>query len=125
LRGAYYRSRILRLGEEVRDLVSGDVLILFAEPVPPQLESVSAIHAPATELGRSISVSDRVRLGATELEITAVGSVAADNLRRLGHVVLYGERGATDLLPGALHVRGRLVAPQPGDVLELLPHVPD
>lgn len=110
---AYYESAVLRIGDEAADMIEGGVWILYADPIPEALESVSIVHQPG-ELGREMRVGDRLWIGSESVELVAVGERANENLRTLGHVVLYLDADDTQLLPGAVHATGGLPAPEPG-----------
>jgi glucitol/sorbitol PTS system EIIA component len=115
----YYRTTVLKVGPEAADMAAAGVLILFAEPVPPALAELSIIHLPTQTLqGHTIGVGDTVAVGTQELQITAVGDIAAKNLDELGHVVLYVNQPQQNLLPGAVHATGEMPAPHPDDVIE-------
>ncbi|WP_158894968.1 PTS glucitol/sorbitol transporter subunit IIA [Amycolatopsis anabasis] len=116
----YYESTILRTGEEVPDLVDGGVVILYADPIPDALESVSVVHGPAAEPSRDIRPGDVFRFGEAEVEVFAVGDLANENLRMLGHLVVYlNPEEGTALLPGAVHGRGTVSLPAAGARLSL------
>jgi glucitol/sorbitol PTS system EIIA component len=115
----YYRSTVVHVGHEAKDMVAGGVIILFAEPVPEALAEVSIVHRPEQLLsGHPISVGDTVSIGGQQVEITAVGDLATKNLEDLGHVVLYINQPDQKLLPGAVHTTGELPLPEPNDVIE-------
>lgn len=115
-----YSSVVLRLGPEVAELARGGVLILFAEPVPEALESVSVVHRPSQPLSGGLAPGDVLQIGPSRLAIRAVGDLAAENLRSLGHIVLYAERTETPLLAGAVKVTGELTPPRQGDLIQIL-----
>jgi glucitol/sorbitol PTS system EIIA component len=115
----YYRTTVLRLGPEAAEMVSAGVVIFFAEPVPPALEEVSVIHQPSQPLSAPIRVGDVVLMGTGRLTITGVGEIAADNLEKLGHIVLYANQSdEKQILPGAVLGTGTLPVLAPGDVIE-------
>ncbi|MEU2288458.1 PTS glucitol/sorbitol transporter subunit IIA [Streptomyces sp. NPDC013178] len=117
----YYQSTILRVGDEAADLINGGVLILFGEPIPGDLESLSVVHRPADTPAQEIRPGDELWLGETRLTLTAVGGRAQENLTTLGHVVVYvAPDPAAGLLPGALHADGPLEVPEPGTELRLV-----
>ncbi|MFF9035440.1 PTS glucitol/sorbitol transporter subunit IIA [Streptomyces sp. NPDC014892] len=117
----YYQSTILRVGDEAADLINGGVLILFGEPLPGDLESLSVVHEPADTPAQEIRPGDELWLGETRLTLTAVGERAQENLTTLGHVVVYVDPDpAAGLLPGALHADGPLEVPAPGTELKLV-----
>lgn len=116
----YYESTILRTGEEAAELADGGVLILYADPIPDALESVSVVHAPAGPPTERMEPGHVLSVGGQRLELSKVGELADENLRTLGHVVVYVEPGDdAPLLPGAVHATGLLTAPAPGAVLTL------
>jgi glucitol/sorbitol PTS system EIIA component len=116
----YYESTVVRAGEEVEQMVDGGVVILYADPIPDALESVSVVHSPAAAPVREIRVGDFFRLGDKEVELVAVGELANENLRTLGHIVVYlNPDEGTALLPGAVHGRGKVSPPAAGVTLSL------
>jgi PTS system glucitol/sorbitol-specific IIA component len=117
---AYYESTVLRAGEEAGIMIDGGVAILYADPIPDALADVSVVHGPSRGPDREIRVGDVFALGEHRVELTAVGARADENLRTLGHIVVYvnPEEGAS-LLPGAVHGRGSLGVPEAGAVLSL------
>ncbi|GLY70621.1 PTS glucitol/sorbitol transporter subunit IIA [Amycolatopsis taiwanensis] len=116
----YYESTILRAGEEAPDMLDGGVVILYADPIPDALESVSVVHSPAGAPEREVRVGDVFRLGEEEVELIAVGDRAHENLKTLGHIVVYvNPEEGTQLLPGAVHGRGTVSLPSAGAKLSL------
>lgn len=116
----YYQSRVVRLGDEATAMIEGGVLILFQEPVPDELAQLSVIHSPFGNVTKPLIEGDVLQVGDAALTITGVGDRAEDNLRSLGHLVVYVNPGAnTGLLPGAVHATGRLSLPHPGQHIEL------
>lgn len=117
---AYYESTVLRSGDEAEVMIDGGVVILYADPIPDALESVSVVHDPARGPERDIRVGDVFVIGEHEVELTAVGERAAENLRTLGHLVVYlNPDEGTSLLPGAVHGTGTMAVPTSGTVLSL------
>ena len=105
----YYRSTVVEIGEEAREMAEAGVLILFGEPLPEALAEVSIVHRPTLTLqGRGIAVGDVVTIGGQELTITAVGDLATKNLDDLGHIVLYVNQPDQKLLPGAVLATGEI-----------------
>lgn len=118
--GAYYESTVLRSGDEATLMIEGGVVILYADPIPEALESVSVVHDARRGPDREIRVGDLLALGEHRVELTAVGERADENLRTLGHIVVYvNPEDGTSLLPGAVHGRGTLALPSSGAALSL------
>lgn len=118
MNGVYYTSTVLRVGEEAGELIDGGVLILFGEPLPSDLESLSVVHEPAGAPSEEMRAGDELWLGEARLTLTAVGERAQENLRTLGHVVVYTDPDG-GLLPGAVHAAGTLGVPAAGTELRL------
>jgi glucitol/sorbitol PTS system EIIA component len=115
----YYRSTVVEVGPEAKDMIDAGVVILFGEPLPEALAEVSVVHRPSQTLqGHPIDVGDTVVIGGRELTITAVGDLAARNLDDLGHVVLYVNQPDQKLLPGAVHATGELPTIERDQVIE-------
>jgi glucitol/sorbitol PTS system EIIA component len=115
----YYRSTVVEVGPEAKDMAAAGVLILFGEPLPEALAEVSIVHRPSQTLeGHAIGVGDTVLIGGRELTITAVGDLATKNLDDLGHVVLYVNQPDQKLLPGAVHATGELPDVEPAQAIE-------
>ncbi|MFF5992501.1 PTS glucitol/sorbitol transporter subunit IIA [Prauserella flavalba] len=116
----YYESTVLRAGDEAGDMVEGGVVILYADPIPDALESVSVVHGPAKGPEREIRPGDVFLLGDERVELVAVGERAHENLRTLGHIVVYlNPDEGTSLLPGAVHGKGTVTLPKAGARLAL------
>jgi PTS system glucitol/sorbitol-specific IIA component len=113
--GVYYESTVLRSGGEAGLMLEGGVLILYADPIPEALESVSVVHGPARGPDREIRPGDVFAIGEHRVDLVAVGERAEENLRTLGHIVVYvNPDQGTQLLPGAVHGRGTIGIPDAG-----------
>jgi PTS system glucitol/sorbitol-specific IIA component len=109
------------VADEAKEMIEGGVMILFSPPCPPALGDISVLHEPTQPLERMPRVGDVLRVGGETAEIISVGEIAGNNLKELGHVVIYFDKSPADkILPGALHVASSLTAPAAGDVIELL-----
>jgi len=116
----YYESTILRSGEETADLLAGGVLILYADPIPDALESVSVVHSPSGPPAAKMEPGHVLTVGDQQVRLVRVGEIANDNLASLGHVVVYLDPGEdAALLPGAVHASGPLGVPAAGATLTL------
>lgn len=116
----YYESTVLRSGEEAADLLAGGVLILYADPIPDALESVSVVHSPAAPPAATMAPGHVLTVGDQQVRLTRVGEIADENLATLGHVVVYlDQEDDAALLPGAVHASGPLGVPAAGASLTL------
>jgi len=98
----YYKTVISEVGPEVRDLLEGGVLILYADGAPPELAEVSVLHSAEqvhTEAPRS---GAQLRIGEVSAVVTAVGPTAWNKVNEMGHVVI--------------NFNGSSVAERPGEI---------
>lgn len=82
-----YQTTITRIGASATDALSDQMLITFREGAPADLEEYCFIHCHG-ELKGALHPGLQFSLGQHRYPVTAVGSVAEDNLRELGHVTL-------------------------------------
>ena len=114
-----WTTTVTRIGRDAQEMFDAGVVILFAEPVPPALADVSVVHDPPAAPTREIRVGDVFEVAGRQYPVDEVGEKAAENLRELGHVVLYVNSVDQKLLPGAVHVRGEAAAPATGEQIVL------
>lgn len=101
-----WSTTVSHIGPDAADMLEAGVVILFGEPVPPALADVSVVHTGAEAPARDIAPGDMIVLGAQRLTVDAVGDLAGQNLRELGHVVIYVGQPEQELLPGAILASG-------------------
>lgn len=82
-----YQTTITRIGASATDALSDQMLITFREGAPADLEEYCFIHCHG-ELKGALHPGLQFSLRQHRYPVTAVGSVAEDNLRELGHVTL-------------------------------------
>ncbi|MFE1598760.1 PTS glucitol/sorbitol transporter subunit IIA [Methylobacterium sp. ID0610] len=83
------RSRITEVGPDAAEMISGGVLILFADGAPPELAEISVLHK--VEDGPSEAApapGAELTIGAVGTVLTGVGSRAWAKIRDIGHVVV-------------------------------------
>lgn len=114
-----WTTTVTRIGTDAQDMFDAGVLILFAEPVPPALADVSVVHTAPAAPSREIREGDVFVVAGREYPVEQVGEKATENLRELGHVVLYIDVVDQKLLPGAVHVRGEAAPPAEGQQILL------
>lgn len=106
-----YQTTITRIGASATDALSDQMLITFREGAPADLEEYCFIHCHG-ELKGALHPGLQFTLGQHRYPVTAVGSVAEDNLRELGHVTLRFDGLSEAEFPGTVHVAG----PVPDDI---------
>lgn len=112
-----WSATVSQIGEEAAEIFETGVYILFGEPVPPALAEVSITHNGSEEILRDLQAGDIFSIDDSEVTITAVGELATQNLKEIGHIVLYVNIDEQKLLPGAVHANGTLSAPKAGSLL--------
>lgn len=117
----YFRSDIILVGDDAAELVDGGVVIFFGEPCPSALADVSVVHKTVlAHPQRDPQAGDTLRVGDSEVVFTRVGDLASQNLKTLGHLVVYCDPETDqNLLPGAIHASGKLAMPTAGMTIEI------
>jgi len=100
-----YSLLITAVGEYVKNSLQEHQLILFSESVPDDIAMYCAVHQ-SSELTAELSPGQIMKINETIYRVTAVGSVATANLKRLGHTTLKFDGAATAELPGMVHLNG-------------------
>lgn len=100
-----YHLEITYVGDFVAEYLKQDKLILFAEPVPPDIADYCAVHRPG-EFNDVLLPGLAVNINNLFYRITAVGDVATANLKQLGHITLSFDGAIDAELPGTVHLCG-------------------
>lgn len=116
----YFESEVVSVGVDAAEMFDGGVVILFGEPCPKELAEVSIVHRSSlVHPQRDPRPGDRLRVGDSQMTVTHVGAIAGENLRSLGHLVIYLEPTDDDpVLPGAVRATGDFTHPSVGAVIE-------
>jgi PTS system glucitol/sorbitol-specific IIA component len=94
-----YQATITAIGPYVAEFIDHNILVFFGDQAPEELAEFSILH-DGKELKGSLSVGDTVCLGESSFTVLAVGDVANDNLRNLGHVIIRFNGEAEPEMPG-------------------------
>ncbi|HIH5775434.1 TPA: PTS glucitol/sorbitol transporter subunit IIA [Citrobacter werkmanii] len=106
-----YQTTITRIGQSATDALCDQMLITFREGAPADIEEFCFIHCHG-ELNGALQAGLQFELGQHHYPVTAVGSVAEQNLRELGHITLRFDGLSEAEFPGTVHVAG----PVPDDI---------
>ncbi|EKN1131972.1 PTS glucitol/sorbitol transporter subunit IIA [Salmonella enterica] len=106
-----YQTTITRIGQSAKEALDEQMLITFREGAPADIEEFCFIHCHG-ELTGALQPGARCELGQHCYPVTAVGSVAEQNLRELGHITLRFDGLREAEFPGTVHVAG----PVPDDI---------
>lgn len=94
-----FESRVIDLGPEASELIAAGFMILFGPSAPPELRQVAVIHE-LQQLTAPIEPGQHLWVGQQRYTITAVGSLANQNLQTLGHLVIKFNGRTEPELPG-------------------------
>jgi len=100
-----YQTTITRIGQSAPDALCDKMLITFREGAPADIEEYCFIHCHG-ELKGALRPGSQLELGDICYPVTAVGDVAEQNLRELGHITLRFDGQTEAEFPGTVHVTG-------------------
>ena len=97
-----FSTSVVSVGEMAQEFFDAGIIVLFGTDAPEELGDVAVVHDPDVPLaeGDGIAVGDTVMVAGAELRVLAVGDVANDNMRSLGHLVLKRNGADEAALPG-------------------------
>ena len=94
-----YSSEIVRIGEQAKLFLDEGIVVFFGDNAPEELQDFAVIHK-LEEITGEIKVGSEVTLSNVQLKVTAVGDVANENFKNLGHLVLKLDAATKAALPG-------------------------
>jgi PTS system glucitol/sorbitol-specific IIA component len=100
-----YQTRITHIGDFAREALSDQMLITFREGAPADIQDYCFIHQHGQTEGE-LHRGACMELADVLNPVTAVGEVAMQNLRELGHITLRFDGSAEAEYPGCVHVKG-------------------
>lgn len=100
-----YENIIKNIGSEVAAFEGEEMFILFGDNAPDTLKDF-CYTIDIKPVNESIEVGHTVVIDNKEYEITALGSVAEQNLASLGHVTIVFDGATEASLPGSIYVKG-------------------
>ena len=83
-----YYARVTAIGELAGEFIAEGILVFFSNTAPEELQEHAVVHDRAEGQTADVQVGDTIRLGEHRFPVLAVGTVANENLRNLGHLVL-------------------------------------
>lgn len=97
-----WAARVTGVGDLATSFFDEGMVVLFGDDAPEELQDVAVVHTVTHALadGDGVRPGDVARLGEVQLSVLAVGPVANDNLRSLGHLVLKRNGETEAALPG-------------------------
>lgn len=100
-----YQTTITHIGACATMALEEQMLITFREGAPADIEEYCFIHNHG-ELAGTLQPGAELQLGEQRYPVTAVGEVAEQNLRELGHITLRFDGHREAEFPGTVHVAG-------------------
>ena len=94
-----YSSKIVRLGEQSGLFLAEGIVVFFGDNAPEELQDVAVVHKLNPVKGE-IVVGTTIELSGETLKVTAIGEVANENFKNLGHLVLKLDSAEEAALPG-------------------------
>ena len=115
-----FQTTITQIGDCAREALQDDMLITFREGAPADIEEFCFIHQHGNTSGE-LQAGGWMELAEQRYPITAVGDVATQNLRELGHLTVRFEGEPQAEFPGSIHVSGTTPADIPlGSTLKFI-----
>lgn len=81
-------ARVSSIGEYAEEFINDGILVFFADNAPEELQDYSVVHDNSHVLSNDVKPGDEICIGNESFPILAIGKVANENLRNLGHLVL-------------------------------------
>ena len=105
-----FQAEVTEIGPLVTEFIDAGILVFFAEGAPPELVEFSIIHN-GKSLESDLVPGDEITIDDESFKILAVGEVANENFRNLGHLIM--------------KFNGKIKVELPGDVCVEQKKVPD
>lgn len=116
-----YESTFIAVGSSARESLDDNFIITFGEGAPQDVADYCFIHRTEVNEGGAFDAGSVLAIGEKEYPVTAVGSVARENLRDLGHITVRFDGAAEAEFPGTIHVAGSTPASiEPGQKFRML-----
>ena len=114
-----YSSEIVRIGDQANLFLEEGIVVFFGDNAPEELQDFAVVHK-LNEITKEIVVGSKIILSDANLEVTAVGPVANENFKNLGHLVLKLDSAVEAALPGDVSCKyDKKPVIQIGDRLEI------
>ena len=115
-----YETTITHIGDFAREALEDRMLITFREGAPADIQDYCFIHQHSVTDGE-LHCGACMELANVRYPVTAVGEVAMQNLRELGHITLRFDGSEQAEFPGSVHVKGMTPQDVPlGSVLKFI-----
>lgn len=115
-----YQAKVTEIGPLVTEFIDAGILVFFGEGAPPELVEFSIIHN-GKSLESDLVPGDEITIDGEIFKILAVGDVANENFRNLGHLIIKFNGKYKVELPGDVCVEQKKVPEiRVGTVLKIM-----
>lgn len=101
-----YESTFVSVGSSASESLEDAFLITFGEGAPQDVAEYCFIHRNDINEVSDFGSGSLLTLGEQCYPVTAVGDVARENLRDLGHITVRFDAAGQAEFPGTVHVSG-------------------
>ncbi|MEQ9877247.1 PTS glucitol/sorbitol transporter subunit IIA [Pectobacterium aroidearum] len=105
MRRIIWQAIISSVGDNAALFLAEKRLILFSDNAPKDIKDYCLTHRDGA-LIQPLSVQQKMELFGVTYAISAIGDVASQNLKELGHITLLFDGAEKAELPGTLHLIG-------------------
>lgn len=115
-----YHATVTAIGELAVEFIAEGILVFFSTTAPEELQEHAVVHDNTSGQTDDVQVGDTVVIEGQEFPVLAVGSVANENLRNLGHLVLKFNGSSEAEMQGDVNVpEGAIPEITPGTQIEI------
>lgn len=100
-----WQAKISDVGKEASLFLEEKRIIIFSNRAPKYIKDYCIVHCDG-KLIHSLETTQYIELFDEVYTISAVGSLASNNLKELGHVTLLFDGASEPRLPGNIHLKG-------------------
>lgn len=104
--GTLLTVSVVKIGSGAREFLAEKMLIFFGSKAPDYLAEHCFI-LDDTSGDYAVCTGDVLAIGGSRYKITAIGDVALQNFKALGHLVVVFDGAAAPSQPGTLHVEAK------------------
>lgn len=105
-----YEMHVVEIGPLVSEFIDAKILVFFKCGAPPELAEFSILHEPG-DFFEEVCPGDYILIGNEQYRVTAVGNVANNNIRELGHLIMKCNGKTSAELPGDVCVEDKALPP--------------
>jgi PTS system glucitol/sorbitol-specific IIA component len=101
-----YEVNVVSIGNSVEDFIKEKMVVIFGEEAPKELHDIAVLHSGGNLL-EEIMAGDTLSIDGVQFKVTAVGNVANQTIRDLGHATLNFNGSEQPDLPGTICIEDK------------------